>query len=331
MDRRTVLKSVGCSTVILLAGCSSDDEGGQEESTPTQNHHTAIDSSNRDFPSYSGTVTISGDDDFWSFALDMANKFNLSYTVTNTKSDDFDFDVFVFSQQEYNNYVGTVQGNDSSPDAIDSASSEGIRESASKNVELEAGTYYFVVDNTDIGDAGDIGSEETREVQVELQTREPGETTPTNTATETETETTAQETRHGPDETFTVGSGDKSLQYTVRPDGLYENVGISEANGIFFVVELDIKNVGNESVTLSSDMYNLVNEDGQEFDPSTSAMAQMENSLLFEQLNPGVDVTGHIPFDIPRQGEHAYALVIEPAGALSLAESHIVELANVDL
>jgi len=191
MDRRTILKSLGGATVVVLAGCSSND-GDEDESTQenddnqdesTQDSEPTFNSSDADYPSYSGTVTISGDDDFWSFELDMSDNFTLSYTVTNNKSDSLDFDVFVFNQEEYDNYIETVQGNSSSPDAIDSASSEGVRTSASKTVDLDAGTYYFVVDNTDIGDAGDWGSEETREVQIEFQTGEPSESTSTPTST----------------------------------------------------------------------------------------------------------------------------------------------------
>ncbi|SDQ51650.1 hypothetical protein [Halopelagius longus] len=136
--------------------------------TPTETQ-TPEPSSN--YPSYSGTQTISGDDDYWSFELDISNDFVLEYTVTNQKSHDYDFDAFIFDRAEYKDYLNKVQGGDANPDAINDASVEGVQSSAQTEVGLYAGQYYFVVDNTDIGDAGDVGHEETRSVEIDLETR----------------------------------------------------------------------------------------------------------------------------------------------------------------
>lgn len=121
-----------------------------------------------EFPSHSGTHSISGGEDFWSLELDIPVDFEIQYTVTNRKSKKYDFDVFVFSSAEYDDYKAKAGGGRTNPDAINKASVENVKEAGKRTAVLSAGVYYFVVDNTDIGNAGDWGTEATRKVYVEL-------------------------------------------------------------------------------------------------------------------------------------------------------------------
>lgn len=77
----------------------------------------------------------------------------------------------MFTRSEYDDYVAKINGEARNPNAIDEASVEGVRREGGRTVTLVGGTYHFVVDNTDIGDAGDWGSEATREVTVDLETK----------------------------------------------------------------------------------------------------------------------------------------------------------------
>lgn len=124
-----------------------------------------------EFPSHNGVHSISGGEDFWSMELDIPVEFVIEYTVTNQKESDYDFDVFVFDKGEFEDYRSKVGGGSTNPNAINKASVENVKERGERTATLSAGVYYFVVDNTDIGDAGDWGSEETRKVRVELATR----------------------------------------------------------------------------------------------------------------------------------------------------------------
>lgn len=139
-------------------GSDSGDNGGENEPTG-------------DLPSHSGSHTISGGKDYWSMELDIPTKFVLEYTVTNQKEPKYDFDAFVFNEGEYKDYKSKVGGGMTNPNAINKASVENVKESGERTVTLSAGVYYFVVDNTDIGAAGDWGAEDTRKVKVELFTR----------------------------------------------------------------------------------------------------------------------------------------------------------------
>lgn len=194
LDRRRFV--TGLSTVGLggIAGCTSGGSNG--DSTPTATPARPFSQSdNSNFPKYSGSVSISGDDDYWSFKIRMESSFSLRYTVTNTKSESYDFDVFVLSPEQYDNYLQEIRDSAPAIEEIEHLSSQGVVSEAQKSGELDAGTYFFVVDNTDIGDAGDIGGENTREVTIELETYDPAEATetPASEDTEEEDESTADE------------------------------------------------------------------------------------------------------------------------------------------
>jgi len=103
----------------------------------------------------------------------MRSSFGLRYTVTNEKSEDHDFDILVLSPEQYDNYLQEIRDTGPAVEEIERVSAQGVQSDVRVSGELDAGTYYFVVDNTDIGDAGDFGSESTREVTVEVETYDP--------------------------------------------------------------------------------------------------------------------------------------------------------------
>jgi len=154
-------------------GSSNGDSGGAADTEAATSKPTTAPAagSDIDFPSHSGTHSISGGKDFWSMKIDIPAEFLLEYTVENKKKEKFDFDAFVFDPAEYQDYRSKVGGGSTNPNAINKASVENVKDVGERSVTLAAGVYHFVVDNTDIGDAGDWGSEETRTVHVELTTQ----------------------------------------------------------------------------------------------------------------------------------------------------------------
>jgi len=179
-----------------IAGCASSG-GPDEESVSTATSTLSFSQSdNSEFPNYSGDVSISGDGDYWSFKIQMDASFGLRYTVRNLKSEEYDFDVFVLRSNQYDNYLQEVRDSGPAIEEIEALSSQGVRSEAQKSGKLDAGTNFFVIDNTDIGDAGDFGGESTREVTIEIETYDPtnapNPTTPEETAT-TEAETSDNE------------------------------------------------------------------------------------------------------------------------------------------
>jgi len=166
LNRRRFVAGLSAVSLTGIAGCASSG-GPDEESVSTATSTLSFSQSdNSEFPNYSGDVSISGDGDYWSFKIQMDASFGLRYTVRNLKSEEYDFDVFVLRSNQYDNYLQEVRDSGPAIEEIEALSSQGVRSEAQKSGELDAGTYFFVVDNTDIGDAGDFGGESTREVTI---------------------------------------------------------------------------------------------------------------------------------------------------------------------
>lgn len=158
------------------------------------------------------------------------------------------------------------------------------------------------------------------------------------TPTATETESSEDENQHDVGELFEVGSGEKSIRYTVQEGTLARAIGSSsfnvEADGLFLIVILRMENTGNESIDITSRHLRLVDSEGREFDASSEASSYFSQDsrfeaegILFEQLQPGLEQTRAVAFDVPT--EESYALKIDPAGIFSGAEAHYVALGNV--
>lgn len=152
------------------APTGTDSPTPTDSATPTASP-TATAGSGGEFPSHNATHSISGSDDYWTMKVESGVDFVLEYTVTNRRTARYDFDVFVFDPQGFDDYRAKVDGAFTDPTPIGRASVENVKDSGSRTANLSAGVYHFVVDNTDIGDAGDVGAEATRRVHVALSTR----------------------------------------------------------------------------------------------------------------------------------------------------------------
>lgn len=140
---------------------------------------------------------------------------------------------------------------------------------------------------------------------------------------------------HQVGDTFTVGEGDRSVEYTVNSANTYEALGgefsQQEPDGIFLVVQMELANQGDESFSVTSNAFTALDSNGNSFDPDTEAGIYVEQDsrvdaegISFEQLNPGLSTDGALVFDVP-EGEEV-RLQIEPTGWLDDSASHEVEL-----
>jgi hypothetical protein len=154
-----------------------------------------------------------------------------------------------------------------------------------------------------------------------------------------ENETIGDDQRHNVGDTFTVGDGDKQIEYTVTGWETYDFISgpieLQEPDGRYVVITMTIKNVGNESVRLSSNEFTLLDSQNREFDADTRAMTYLDSdgriqadAINFQQVQPGLETSGAIVFDVGPGDE--YKLQIEPAGALSTADPQYVELGLVE-
>ncbi|MDT3437341.1 DUF4352 domain-containing protein [Haloarcula sp. 1CSR25-25] len=146
-------------------------------------------------------------------------------------------------------------------------------------------------------------------------------TTPTDTAR-------PQSTEHTPSESFVVGTGSSQLRYVVtelnRTDQVGGEFGVSADEG-FVVINLEVTNLGENATRLTSDVFTLVDSEGQTYATDSQAMVFHDEALVLRRPSPDVTIDGVVIFDIPadRQG---LRLRIEPVNSTATADTHYVEL-----
>jgi hypothetical protein len=160
-----------------------------------------------------------------------------------------------------------------------------------------------------------------------------GEGVPTSTATPAQ-----QSLNYELNESFTVGSGDQSIQYRVIDAFGQESVGSSsigtDADGIYLIVILELENVGDESFDISDRQLRAVDDQDREYEADFSAAAYADSDprigvegITYDQLNPGLTTTRAVVFDVNPGAE--YQLKIEPVGVFSSADENYVQLGEV--
>ncbi|WP_369355578.1 DUF4352 domain-containing protein [Lysinibacillus capsici] len=102
-----------------------------------------------------------------------------------------------------------------------------------------------------------------------------------------------------------------------------ESVGTEHINekaqGIFKVVELTLTNNQKDAITLSSNSFKLIDNQGREFSANSAAQIKLNianggnSKFLLEKLNPGLSQTGKIVFDVPKDVQ---GLVLKARGGM---------------
>lgn len=72
-----------------------------------------------------------------------------------------------------------------------------------------------------------------------------------------------------------------------------------DADGVFFVLDVRIENVGNEPKYFSSDYVKIVDSEGRTFTTDTDGMVYVDDSVTFEEMQPGLEKEGKLVYDIP--------------------------------
>lgn len=153
---------------------TSGDEGGDASTGDTGDTAGGGSTGEVSYPSYSGSQTITARDNYWAWEFSVSERFRLQYTVRNMRDENYDFDVLLYDPERFREYraIATEQEEGVRPNYLD-GSAPGVESGVRASVELPAGTYYLVVDNTDLSDAGDWGTEDTRQVSIQAETRAP--------------------------------------------------------------------------------------------------------------------------------------------------------------
>jgi Telomeric repeat-binding factor 2. len=162
----------------------------------------------------------------------------------------------------------------------------------------------------------------------------------TGTATEIQSQNEGEQSlTHEIGESFSVGDGAQSIEYTVNGASIIEDYIGSDADlgstpdGTFVVVNLDLENIGDETLDISTNFLKLVDQEDRTFEADTEAGIYADQDsrvsadpITFDQLQPGLSVTRAVIFDV---GPGTYRFAAEPAGAFSNADTHYVPLGEV--
>ncbi|GAF63831.1 hypothetical protein BTS2_0723 [Bacillus sp. TS-2] len=74
----------------------------------------------------------------------------------------------------------------------------------------------------------------------------------------------------------------------------------TDAKGTFLIVEVNILNEGNDSITVDSSFFKLKSGEVEySSDSSAGIYANDEADFFLTSLNPGLDITGLVVFDVP--------------------------------
>ena len=85
----------------------------------------------------------------------------------------------------------------------------------------------------------------------------------------------------------------------------YEYLGFmgEEADGIFYIFDFTIENVGDESQTFWGTNIKIYDNQGRTFDHDSMAEIYLDDSFSYDQLQPGLPKRGKIIFDVPENLE----------------------------
>lgn len=116
------------------------------------------------------------------------------------------------------------------------------------------------------------------------------------------------------DEPTTAGIGtparDGKFEFTVNglecgESRVGDEIFGEEAQGHFCLLDVRVQNIGDERQFLAADAQKLLDEQGTQYSPSTSATFAVdpEGNTIFEDINPGNAVEGVIVFDVPQSAQ----------------------------
>lgn len=131
-----------------------------------------------------------------------------------------------------------------------------------------------------------------------------------NNSSKTETTTSESEKTENKPATPKIGEAarDGKFEFTVKSIECGKpSVGTNEfmtkqAQGQFCLLNVTVKNIGNEPQSLFSANQKLLNAQGQQFaaDDTATLYAAPQGSSWYSNINPGNSVEGAIVFDLPK-------------------------------
>lgn len=134
-----------------------------------------------------------------------------------------------------------------------------------------------------------------------------GDSADKNTSANESTETNKSKKEKAVEKTAKIGETvkDKKAEFTVTAfDCGTKRIGDEyfgeDAQGVYCIMDLSIKNTGDSSFTFNSSDQKVYNAAGQEYSNDTSAEITIkDNDTWLNEINPGNTSKGKIVFDVP--------------------------------
>ncbi|MCY8940076.1 DUF4352 domain-containing protein [Peribacillus frigoritolerans] len=161
------------------------------------------------------------------------------------------------------------------------------------------------------------------------------------TSNEPKEEVTKEKKKDAPKKEKIYGIGDVvkvgDLEYTIKEKKEADQVGPSvlpeKASGKFVVLEVSLKNKGNEAVTADASFFKLKRgEKVYEADSAASISAnqgedgQIENSFFLQEVNPDSEAAGKVVFDVAPEVAEASDLKVQVQTGVFGTETESISL-----
>ncbi|MDW4523709.1 DUF4352 domain-containing protein [Staphylococcus saprophyticus] len=122
------------------------------------------------------------------------------------------------------------------------------------------------------------------------------------------------------------------LEYTVNSIEITDTVGgqytSSTADGKYIVADVTVKNNGNESITIDTELFKILNGDatnGADAAASTEANPS-DIGFFLEQLNPSSEKTGKVVFDVSEKTAQSDKLKMQVTSGMFGTKKAIINL-----
>ncbi len=106
---------------------------------------------------------------------------------------------------------------------------------------------------------------------------------------------------------------DKDIAFTVTKVTTAKTLGSSyskkNAQGTFYVVAIKIANNSNETSTIDSSQFQVIDNQKRTFDRSSEGQIASGFDLFLQQIQPGLSVNANIVFDLPDDAKELQLVV----------------------
>lgn len=105
------------------------------------------------------------------------------------------------------------------------------------------------------------------------------------------------------------------VEYIVNSKSMSQNVGGEfgkNANGIYLILNVTVKNNGKKSITVTDDFFKLLKGDTEYSTDSTAGIYENKEAKFFlSELNPENSITGNVVFDVNTETADASGLQLQ--------------------